>query len=59
MFTCIGKLFATLTSVFNSVHILATVGEDYAQQFKDESDHQLRLKRLQLSKQLALEVVES
>jgi hypothetical protein len=58
MFNCISKFFATLISVFNSVHIISTVGEDYAALFKEESDHKLKLKRLELAKQIALEPVK-
>ena len=55
MFTFIGKLFATLTSACNSLHILATVGEDYCVLVKEEANHKLKLKRLELAKQISLE----
>jgi hypothetical protein len=54
MFKCIAAFFAAFTSVFTSVKIIASVGEDYATLFKLESDFQLKLKRDTLDKQIAL-----
>jgi len=54
MFKAIATFFNIITTLFNTVDVIAKVGEDYAYQFKAESELLLSQKRVLLNAQIAL-----
>ena len=54
MFDSISKFFSVLSTNLNTIHILSSVGEDYAKAFKADAQIKLDAKAKLLAEQQAL-----
>ena len=57
MFKAISMLFTTCFTLLSAVNIFASTGEDYAKQFKLESEHGIAVRKAKLAQQVELDQV--